>query len=466
MNKYFLIFLMLVVPFSLHAQNSIQVYVSPPSDNSTNVVVSNPQILTTMPFNTTGTGWAAAPPTGTTIANLGKYYTLSGSSSVVSDNDYGAGTGSYLGISASSKVGLKFNEDKNYFGFTWCAGDVGNQIQVYHAGQLLLTYTTSNVMDFLPKTPNKVITATDNSTYNSSAYYGKFTNRSMDANEPYAYLHLYSSGTMVFDSLVFSQAAGNGTFETDNHSVVSGLLTNLPGTWTTVYEAAAGTASSDQIFCNGNTPSNITLTGSVGSIQWQVSTNKMDWTNISGATSAILSGSQMGMLTQTRYYRAAATSGSTSAYSNTITVTVNPPSFVAATRFVSDLVVEGTGMKWYASAKGGSALLNTVVLQNGQHYYASQTINGVESEDRLDVTATLDLTPCAPTGLAVQTFGAGITVAGLQATGSNIRWYEASSGGTQLSNSTVLVNGAHYFATQNIDCTESATRLEVAVILN
>jgi hypothetical protein len=107
------------------------------------------------------------------------------------------------------------------------------------------------------------------------------------------------------------------------------------------------------------------------------------------------------------------------------------------------------------------------VLPTGTtHYYASQTVNGVESTARLDVTALVDPTPCAPTGAATQTYSAGATVASLQATGSGISWYAASTGGTSLATSTVLVNGTHYYASQTVDCTESASRLDVTAIVN
>jgi len=135
---------------------------------------------------------------------------------------------------------------------------------------------------------------------------------------------------------------------------------------------------------------------------------------------------------------------------------------VPAVRHVSDLAATGENIKWYAAASGGTALLSTDVLPSGTtHYYASQTVNGVESTARLDVTATVDPTPCAPSGTATQTYSAGSTLASLQATGSGIRWYAAESGGTALASSTVLVNGTHYYASQTISCTESATRLDV-----
>jgi hypothetical protein len=71
----------------------------------------------------------------------------------------------------------------------------------------------------------------------------------------------------------------------------------------------------------------------------------------------------------------------------------------------------------------------------------------------------------APTGSALQTFCTGATVADLTATGNNIQWYAASTGGTALPSSTALVNGTTYYASQTNGGCES-TRLAVAVVIN
>jgi len=56
---------------------------------------------------------------------------------------------------------------------------------------------------------------------------------------------------------------------------------------------------------------------------------------------------------------------------------------------VSDLVVtpsSGGTIKWYDAASGGNVVLGSATLEN-RTYYASQTVNGVESTTRLEVTA-------------------------------------------------------------------------------
>ena len=66
-----------------------------------------------------------------------------------------------------------------------------------------------------------------------------------------------------------------------------------------------------------------------------------------------------------------------------------------------------------------------------------------------------------PTGTATQTFCNSGTLVNLIATGSSIKWYAATSGGSSLALSTPLVSNAHYYSTQTINGCESATRLNV-----
>lgn len=51
----------------------------------------------------------------------------------------------------------------------------------------------------------------------------------------------------------------------------------------------------------------------------------------------------------------------------------------------------GADIKWYDAPSGGNLLPSTTLLVGGNHYYASQTVNGLESTSRLDVVAALNL---------------------------------------------------------------------------
>ena len=130
------------------------------------------------------------------------------------------------------------------------------------------------------------------------------------------------------------------------------VITNLPCatsaysntiTVTVSLQSNAGVASSNQSICIGSTPSAISLSGYTGAIQWQASTNNLNWTNINGATSSTLSSAGMGgALFATKYFRAIVTnSPCSSVISNTVTITVDSLP-VAGTASSSQSVCTGT----------------------------------------------------------------------------------------------------------------------------
>ncbi|HEX8269630.1 MAG TPA: MopE-related protein, partial [Flavobacterium sp.] len=126
---------------------------------------------------------------------------------------------------------------------------------------------------------------------------------------------------------------------------------------------------------------------------------------------------------------------------------------------VADLAAYGTDIQWYPAATGGTPLDDAVLLQSGS-YYASQTINGLES-DRTEVQVTVTTTP-APAA-EDQQFNSGATVSDLEATGTNIQWYQNSAGGSPLSDATMLSTGT-YYVTQTLNGCESArTAVEVTI---
>ena len=90
--------------------------------------------------------------------------------------------------------------------------------------------------------------------------------------------------------------------------------------------SVAGTVSANQNICSDSSPSNITLTGSTGTIQWQSSSDNINFTDITNATSSPLTSAQMESLNATTFYRAIVTSGFCSAAtSNVVTIMVNTP---------------------------------------------------------------------------------------------------------------------------------------------
>ena len=67
---------------------------------------------------------------------------------------------------------------------------------------------------------------------------------------------------------------------------------------------------------------------------------------------------------------------------------------------LTQVVANGTAIQWYATSTGGTPLPGNTALVNGNTYYASQTVNGLESTNRLAVTITLNAAPSAPISIS------------------------------------------------------------------
>ncbi|SNR34383.1 T9SS type B sorting domain-containing protein [Flavobacterium sp. ov086] len=162
--------------------------------------------------------------------------------------------------------------------------------------------------------------------------------------------------------------------------------------------------------------------------------------------------------------------------SNATTVTITPftnftqkPSLASPQTFciqqistLNSIIITGQSIKWYNAVTDGSLLPNATLLQNNTTYYASQTINGCESE-RIAVSIKILDTP-APSGDANQSFctGQNPTLANIKITGTSIKWYNALINGSLLVETTTLENGKTYYASQTENNCEGS-RLGVTV---
>jgi hypothetical protein len=89
--------------------------------------------------------------------------------------------------------------------------------------------------------------------------------------------------------------------------------------------------------------------------------------------------------------------------SQTLPTASSPQTFcIQENTNLSSITVTGQNIKWYDSLTKGNLLNNSASLQNGTTYYASQTINGCESE-RVAVVVNIQNT-VAPAANANQTF--------------------------------------------------------------
>ena len=131
------------------------------------------------------------------------------------------------------------------------------------------------------------------------------------------------------------------------------------------------------ILCNGASAT-LTANGAVGTVYWY--TGSCGGTATSPATGNTLTVTPSATTT---YYARNYSNAQYSAGCASISIVVN------ARPTVANLVATGTGIKWYLTSTGGTALATSVQLTNNTHYYASQTVNGVESTARLDVLVTM-----------------------------------------------------------------------------
>ena len=151
-----------------------------------------------------------------------------------------------------------------------------------------------------------------------------------------------------------------------------------------------------------------------------------------------------------------------------IVVNTNTPTGIANQTFCNSATVtnltttSGTGIQWYSTSNGGTALSAGTALTNGETYFATQTVNTCESVNRLAVVVTINA-PNAPTGVSNQTVCNGAVLEDLSVTGLNTKWYTNANGGSPIVSSTLLNNGTIYYASQTINSCESATRLVVTV---
>lgn len=220
----------------------------------------------------------------------------------------------------------------------------------------------------------------------------------------------------------------------------------------TITDPVAGTVSGNQAICSGTQPTDITLTGNTGTIQWQSSTDNTNFTNISGQTNTTLLGSTIGTLTSTRYYKAVITNGNCTpaSTSGVVTVTVNPiptaPTANNSTQYGSQVptasVADPNGFitptfTWYADNS------TTTELQSGT---SNTYLTSVSATTTFYVSVTNPITGCKSTRTSVT-----VTVSAITWNGSVGAWNVATNWTPNI-----IPNG-----TQNVSITSGTPSLNI-----
>jgi hypothetical protein len=306
--------------------------------------------------------------------------------------------------------------------------------------------------------------------------------------------------------LIFSYALTGAT--TGSGSTLNGVSFNIGTTnvtWTVIDTSGnmaicafavtvdtvniAGLASASQIICQGDIPNNLTLSGYMGTIQWQSSTDSVTFSDILGETSSTLS---LPSLNITTYYRAVVTNGAIGTEnSNIVTIqviVVDAPTLVVV-QPTCDLLTGSVTISNISSENtytfnpagptvGADGVVNNLVVNTTYTITANNNGCSVSSISFTLDNSSLDCDddgvtigdgdpddndPCnpnmvlPPTALD-QTFCVldNPTIADLVVIGSNIKWYDAIVNGNLLPLATPLTNNTNYYASQTEHACESA----------
>ena len=136
------------------------------------------------------------------------------------------------------------------------------------------------------------------------------------------------------------------------------------------------------------------------------------------------------------------------------------------------LASAGGTLNWYNSATGGTGS-STAPMTNTTNvfttnYYVSQTVDGCESARTL-LAVTVKALPSAPTVSSSVSYCIGETPSALTATGSDLKWYTLSSGGSSTSFPTAIntasASNVTYYVSQTVNSCEGP-RSSINVVVN
>jgi hypothetical protein len=150
-------------------------------------------------------------------------------------------------------------------------------------------------------------------------------------------------------------------------------------------------------------------------------------------------------------------------------ITTAPPTVSTPVNFcmganATALSATGTALKWYTALTGGillaAAPIPNTTTAGTINYYVTQTLNGIESNPRTLIAVTVNPIPSAPTFATQVTYCQNSTAAALTATGTALKWYTVSAGGTgsatAITPSTAAIGTINYYVSQTINGCESA----------
>lgn len=208
----------------------VSYYISPP-------LVQNSYVTTgasTETFNsgTSGASCAGATAVGTLTGtcSFSNNFLYGGATTLTSTATFGGSSSIYAtGGGGSPSMTFQFTGARRYLGFWWSAGSASNTVKFFSGADLVLSLTTADLMTILGAAPTSnanfgttgSVTAVDGAQYTKHHYFGHprghtqaspTVRSSVTPNEPFTYLHVFTTGGLTFDSVELS----GGGFEFDN----------------------------------------------------------------------------------------------------------------------------------------------------------------------------------------------------------------------------------------------------------
>ena len=314
-----------------------------------------------------------------------------------------------------------------------------------------------------------------------------FTPNTYQINIPYwdDYIYLYINGNLIYQNTTCCPGSPLVNAWTGNLGAtdqVQFILKNQGGpgqlqvSFTVVSPATSvspGTIGSSQTICYNGTPTAFTnITAGTSSCyvnyQWQSSPNNSTWTNISGATAATYT---PGALTATTYYRREAIDAcGNTAFTTSITVTVNPNVVAGAIGSTQTICSGGTplGLTNTTSASGGDGInyayqwqsapdnvtwANIIAATNPTYnpgaltsitYFRRNVTSCANTASSASITININPLPVIttqPTNTSTCTAGSATITVAATGTGLTYQWQESTNGGTTWNNITNGVGG-------------------------
>ncbi len=295
-----------------------------------------------------------------------------------------------------------------------------NQYQCIVSGTCGVATTTAvaltvNATSITTQPTAQVICATGNATFAVVASGTSLTYQWQEKVGAAAFVNLNNNANVSgANSASLTLTAVTSTMNTNQYQCIvsgtCGVATTTAVALTVNMLSSITTQPTAQVICaTGNATFAVAASGTNLTYQWQEKVGAAGFANVSnggiygGATSASLTLTNVPTTVNTNQYQCVVSGTCGVATTTAVALTVNAISatptamaqqFLPSGSTVANLVANGTTIKWYAAATGGSALVNNTVLVNGTSYFASQTSGTCESA-RIPVRVTITATAVA-----------------------------------------------------------------------